>query len=135
MISRPSARDTSVTVKGDDRVTISGRFLRKHKLDEVIQLVNVLRGEMSLVGPRPTVASDYDKMSSIQKRRQTVLPGMTGLAQVNGNTSLRWQERIKFDLYYVRFGSMSLDLGILLKTLLLVLSRKIETHPNGNKEW
>lgn len=105
----------------DDRVTAIGRFLRRSKLDEVPQCLNVLRGEMSLIGPRPErVASlaDYDDEIS---KRLNMLPGMTGLAQVSGNIYLDLSERYKLDVYYVEHYSLWLDVKILLRTVGVVL--------------
>lgn len=105
----------------DDRVTAIGRFLRRSKLDEIPQCLNVLRGEMSLIGPRPErVASlaDYDEEIS---KRLNMLPGMTGLAQVSGNIYLDLSERYKLDVYYVEHFSIWLDIRILLRTVGVVL--------------
>ena len=105
----------------DDRVTSIGRFLRRSKLDEVPQCLNVLRGEMSLIGPRPErVASlaDYDDEIS---KRLLMLPGMTGLAQVSGNIYLDLSERYKLDVYYVEHFSIWLDIRILMRTVGVVL--------------
>lgn len=105
----------------DDRVTAIGRFLRRSKLDEIPQCLNVLRGEMSLIGPRPErVASlaDYDEEIS---KRLNMLPGMTGLAQVSGNIYLDLSERYKLDVYYVEHFSLWLDIRILLRTVGVVL--------------
>lgn len=108
-------------MKDDDRVTAVGRFLRRSKLDEIPQCLNVLKGEMSLIGPRPErVASlaDYDEEIS---KRLNMLPGMTGLAQVSGNIYLDLQERYKLDVYYVEHFSLWLDIRILLRTIGVVL--------------
>ena len=108
-------------MKDDDRVTAVGRFLRRSKLDEIPQCLNVLKGEMSLIGPRPErVASlaDYDEEIS---KRLNMLPGMTGLAQVSGNIYLDLQERYKLDVYYVEHFSLWLDIKILLRTVGVVL--------------
>lgn len=105
----------------DDRVTAIGKFLRRSKLDEIPQCLNVLRGEMSLIGPRPErVASlaDYDDEIS---KRLNMLPGMTGLAQVSGNIYLDLAERYKLDVYYVEHFSLWLDIRILLRTVGVVL--------------
>lgn len=108
-------------MKDDDRVTAVGKFLRRSKLDEIPQCLNVLKGEMSLIGPRPErVASlaDYDEEIS---KRLNMLPGMTGLAQVSGNIYLDLQERYKLDVYYVEHFSLWLDIKILLRTVGVVL--------------
>lgn len=126
---------STTTTKQDPRVTRFGAFARKFKLDELPQLLNVFAGQMSLVGPRPTVFSDLEQMNSEQKRRFSVRPGLTGLAQVNGNTALSWAARIQFDLRYVRSMSLSEDLEILLKTARLLATNRIETHPENDNEW
>lgn len=108
-------------MKDDDRVTAIGHFLRRSKLDEIPQCLNVLKGEMSLIGPRPErVASleDYDEEIS---KRLNMLPGMTGLAQVSGNIYLTLQQRYKLDVYYVEHYSLWLDIKILLRTVGVVL--------------
>jgi lipopolysaccharide/colanic/teichoic acid biosynthesis glycosyltransferase len=127
--------DTTVTSQNDPRVTSLGRLLRKTKIDELPQLINVLNGTMSLVGPRPTVVEDYEKMDEQQKQRVSVNPGITGLAQINGNTSLTWPERIDFDLQYIADWSIWLDVRILLETVLLIISGEADTHPVGKDEW
>ncbi|MBC8488829.1 MAG: sugar transferase [Bacteroidetes bacterium] len=124
-----------VTIYGDPRVTRIGEFLRRWKLDEIPTLWNVVKGEMSLVGPRPTVKMDVEKMDDKQRYRHSVLPGLTGLAQINGNTSLNWPERIKYDLEYIKKRSLMLDLVIIIKTIIIIITRDIETHPKGNTEW
>jgi len=108
-------------MKDDDRVTAVGRFLRRSKLDEIPQCLNVLKGEMSLIGPRPErVASleDYDEEIS---KRLNMLPGMTGLAQVSGNIYLTLQQRYKLDVYYVEHYSLWLDIRIMMRTVGVVL--------------
>ena len=127
--------DATTTLENDPRVTKFGNFIRKTKIDELAQIINVLKGDMSLVGPRPTVLSDYEKMNSTQKRRFEVPPGITGLAQVNGNTSLQWPERIKLDLEYIDKASLFFDIKIIFKTILLILNNKAETHPSTDNEW
>ena len=108
--------------EGDPRITRIGSLLRRWSLDEVPNLVNVLRGEMSLVGPRPTVQVQVDQYTDRQRRRLEVKPGITGWAQVNGRTSLPWNERIELDVWYVDHRSFVLDARILAKTLWLVLT-------------
>jgi lipopolysaccharide/colanic/teichoic acid biosynthesis glycosyltransferase len=125
----------SVTLMDDPRVFFMGRLARKLKIDELPQLLNVLNGTMSLVGPRPTVQEDYERMNRRQRSRCRVLPGLTGLAQVRGNTSLTWPQRIEYDLFYVENQSLWLDLKILARTALLVLTFRAETHPQGISEW
>jgi lipopolysaccharide/colanic/teichoic acid biosynthesis glycosyltransferase len=101
---------------GDARITRLGAWLRRTSFDEVPNLVNVLRGHMSLVGPRPTVQVQVDRYTDRQRRRLDALPGITGWAQINGRASLPWHERIELDLWYVEHASLRLDLRILLRT-------------------
>ena len=105
----------------DSRITRVGAFLRRSSLDELPNLLNVLRGEMTLVGPRPTLPAQVDQYTERQRGRLAVKPGITGWAQVNGRASLPWPERIELDLYYVENRSLSLDLRILLRTPAMVL--------------
>jgi len=105
----------------DSRITRVGAFLRRSSLDELPNLLNVLRGEMTLVGPRPTLPAQVDQYTDRQRGRLAVKPGITGWAQVNGRASLPWPERIELDLYYVENRSLSLDLRILLRTPAMVL--------------
>jgi lipopolysaccharide/colanic/teichoic acid biosynthesis glycosyltransferase len=103
--------------RGDSRITRSGRLLRRFSLDELPNLVNVLRGELSIVGPRPTVAEQVERYTPRQRRRLEVKPGITGWAQVNGRASLPWPERIELDVWYVDHRSVRLDLRILARTV------------------
>jgi len=105
----------------DPRVTRVGAFLRRTSLDELPNLVNVLRGEMSLIGPRPTLPVQVAQYTDRQRGRLAIKPGITGWAQVNGRASLPWAERIELDLYYIEHRSMGLDLRILGRTLAMVL--------------
>ena len=107
---------------GDARITRVGGLLRRLSVDELPNLVNVLRGEMSLVGPRPTVQVQVDAYTPRQRRRLEVRPGITGWAQVQGRASLPWTERIELDLWYVEHASLRLDLRILALTARMVLS-------------
>jgi len=101
---------------GDSRITRIGNFLRRWSIDEVPQLLNVLRGEMSLIGPRPTLGYQVDAYTQRQRGRLAVRPGLTGLAQVSGRNSLTWPERIELDLKYIEEYSLALDWQILLRT-------------------
>jgi lipopolysaccharide/colanic/teichoic acid biosynthesis glycosyltransferase len=103
-------------IEGDTRITRVGRLLRRFSLDELPNLVNVLRGEMAVVGPRPTVQEQVDRYTDRQRRRLEVKPGITGWAQINGRTSLPWPERIELDVWYVEHRSLRLDLRILART-------------------
>jgi lipopolysaccharide/colanic/teichoic acid biosynthesis glycosyltransferase len=107
--------------KGDSRITRIGHLLRKTSIDELPQLWNVLRGEMSLVGPRPTLSYQVERYTDRQRRRLEVKPGLTGWAQVNGRASLSWPERIELDVWYVEHRSLALDLRILLRTVSVLL--------------
>ncbi len=107
--------------EGDTRITRVGRVLRRASLDEVPNLVNVLRGEMSIIGPRPTVPVQVDRYTDRQRGRLAVKPGITGWAQVNGRTDLPWDERIELDLWYIEHRSWRLDLEILWRTARMVL--------------
>ena len=109
-------------VPGDSRITRVGSRLRRLSLDELPNLINVLRGEMALVGPRPTVQQQVDRYTERQLRRLEVKPGITGWAQVNGRTSLPWPERIELDVWYVEHRSLALDLRILFKTVRMLAS-------------
>ena len=101
---------------GDPRITRVGAILRRWSLDELPNLVNVLRGEMSIVGPRPTIQVQVDQYTDRQRKRLDVKPGLTGWAQVNGRASLPWHERIELDLWYVEHRSWRVDLDILRRT-------------------
>ncbi|MDX6203841.1 MAG: hypothetical protein QOJ83_3341, partial [Frankiales bacterium] len=108
-------------MRRDPRVTRSGRFLRKYSLDELPQLLNVLRGNMALVGPRPPLPSEVEAYGADVRRRLMVRPGITGLWQVSGRSDLTWEESVRLDLYYVENWSPALDISILWKTLFAVL--------------
>lgn len=107
--------------KDRDRITRLGKILRRTKIDELPQLFHVFIGDMSLVGPRPTVMKQVHQYTDRQKKRLEMRPGMTGLAQVNGNITLDWEQRIEYDIEYVSGFSLYLDLKILLKTIAIVL--------------
>jgi len=111
-----------LAVNADDpRVTRVGAFLRRTSLDELPNLVNVLRGDMSLIGPRPTLPVQVAQYTERQRGRLAIKPGITGWAQVNGRASLPWTDRIELDLYYIEHRSLALDLRILGRTLAMVL--------------
>jgi undecaprenyl phosphate N,N'-diacetylbacillosamine 1-phosphate transferase len=109
-------------VKDDPRITRIGAFLRRWSIDEFPQVFNVLRGEMSLVGPRPTLKYQVDSYDDFQKRRLEVKPGLTGLATVKGRNLLSWNERIEYDVWYIDNYSLLLDLKILLSTFRVVFA-------------
>jgi lipopolysaccharide/colanic/teichoic acid biosynthesis glycosyltransferase len=102
--------------RGDPRITRAGRLLRRLSLDEVPQLWNVVRGEMSLIGPRPTLAYQVEQYTPRQRKRLDLKPGITGWAQIHGRASLPWEERIELDVWYVENRSPAVDLKILLRT-------------------
>ena len=103
-------------VRDDPRVTRSGRFLRRTGLDELPQLVNVLRGEMSLVGPRPDLVEQAENYTDEDRKRLSVKPGITGWSQIHGREDMTWPERFRYDAWYVENWSLALDLRILLRT-------------------
>ncbi|MFW6015663.1 MAG: sugar transferase [bacterium] len=109
--------------KNDSRITSFGKFLRESSLDELPQLINVIKRDMNLVGPRPLLSWQADEFSAYESRRLEVKPGITGLAQINGRGSLNWEEKIKYDIKYVENRNLMLDLKILLKTIKNVLAQ------------
>lgn len=109
--------------EGDWRITRIGRILRKLSLDEIPQFFNVLRGDMSVVGPRPMLPYQYEYLSEQQRRRFSIRPGITGLAQVSGRNNLPWSERIKLDVEYVSSLSFGMDVSIVFQTLAACLKR------------
>jgi lipopolysaccharide/colanic/teichoic acid biosynthesis glycosyltransferase len=122
---RPGADPVGVgtpVLEGDPRVTRVGRVLRRFSLDEIPNLINVLRGELAIVGPRPTLAAQVELYTERQRRRLEVKPGITGWAQVNGRAGIPWEERIELDVWYVDHRSLALDLRILARTARLLLT-------------
>ena len=118
-------RDSAGELKPDaERLTAFGRVLRTLSLDELPQLWNVVRGDMSLVGPRPLLIEYLDRYSPRQARRHEVLPGITGWAQVNGRNALTWEQKFEYDVLYVDNVSLAVDIRILLKTLTSVVCRR-----------
>jgi lipopolysaccharide/colanic/teichoic acid biosynthesis glycosyltransferase len=111
-------------MRNDPRVTPVGRMLRRLSLDELLQLINVLRGEMSLVGPRPLPQRDYDRLEEWHKKRYLVLPGVTGLWQVSGRSDLDFDDMVRLDFLYLERWSVSLDMSILVKTIPAVFGRR-----------
>jgi len=111
-----------IVARDDPRVTAAGRLLRRTSLDEIPNLVNVLRGEMAIVGPRPTIPAQVKDYTPRQKRRHEVRPGITGWAQVQGRAGIPWEERIELDVEYVDRRSAALDLRILAKTTWLLVT-------------
>jgi exopolysaccharide biosynthesis polyprenyl glycosylphosphotransferase len=125
MIDRAVEKGMGVNIKqDDDRVTRMGKFLRTWSLDELPQIINVLTGDMSIVGPRPTLPYQVELYNDFQRRRLLVKPGITGWAQVNGRNAISWEQRIKLDVWYVENWSLWLDVKILLKTVTVVIRKE-----------
>ncbi|MDP1949138.1 MAG: sugar transferase [Nitrospirota bacterium] len=125
MVQGASDKGLMTTVaEHDDRITQIGKFLRKWSLDELPQLVNVLKGDMSLVGPRPTLEYQVSQYTSLQRRRLEVKPGITGWAQVNGRNALPWARRIELDIWYVDNFTLWLDAKIMFRTIGVFLRRE-----------
>ena len=116
--------DDPIRIENDDRITKIGSILRKTSLDELPNLLNVLRGQMSFVGPRPLVKYESDLYGEYSKKRNSIKPGITGLAQIQGRLDLSLQERLYWDIEYVEKKSFYYDLLIILKTVISVLSRR-----------
>jgi lipopolysaccharide/colanic/teichoic acid biosynthesis glycosyltransferase len=113
----------------EQRLTPLGQFLRSSSLDELPQLWNVLRGQLSLVGPRPLMVRYLERYSSLQARRHDVMPGVTGWSQINGRNALSWEEKLELDVWYVEHWSLWLDLKILARTVIKVLLRTGVSSP------
>ena len=121
--------------KDDARITSVGRWVRATSLDELPQLLNVVTGEMSIVGPRPTVRSQAERYDDFQRRRLEVRPGITGWAQVNGRNAVPWDERIELDVWYVDHRSLRLDMVILWRTIGVLLSGEgVYAEGGGTKD-
>ena len=116
---------------GDSRITKAGRILRKTSVDELPQLWNVVRGEMSLIGPRPTLRYQVERYDERQRKRLDVLPGITGWAQIHGRAALSWDERIELDVWYVEHRSPRVDLKILLRTPLALFGGTYKGESGG----
>ena len=117
--------------RGDARITRVGRFLRRTSIDELPQLWNVVRGDMPVVGPRPTLRYQVDRYTERQRRRLEVRPGLTGWAQIHGRATLPWDERIELDVWYVEHRSPLVDLKILLRTPLALLGGTYKGSTGG----
>jgi lipopolysaccharide/colanic/teichoic acid biosynthesis glycosyltransferase len=122
--ARNEAGGAIFKIRDDPRVTGVGRLLRRYSIDELPQLWNVLRGEMSLVGPRPLPIRDYERLDDLHRKRYLVLPGLTGLWQVSGRSDLTFDELVRLDFYYIETWSIWLDLTIIARTIPVVLGRK-----------
>ena len=132
MVAGAESRGAGFAVnRGDPRITRTGRLLRRLSLDELPQLWNVVRGDMSLIGPRPTLRYQVDEYTPRQRRRLDVKPGLTGWAQVNGRTKLPWDERIELDVWYVEHRSPWVDLKILLRTPLALVTGTYKGETGG----
>ena len=116
----------------DERLTALGRLLRSTSLDELPELVHVVHGQMSLVGPRPLLMSYLERYSDRQQRRHDVRPGLTGLAQVNGRNATTWEQRLEFDVQYVETRTLMLDMKILLRTVVQVVRGVGSTTDGGS---
>ena len=117
--------------RGDTRITRVGRFLRRTSIDELPQLWNVVRGDMSVIGPRPTLRYQVDRYTERQRRRLEVRPGLTGWAQIHGRATLPWDERIELDVWYVEHRSPLVDLKILLRTPLALFGGTYKGSTGG----
>ncbi len=115
----------------DERITRIGKFFRKWGVDELPQLFNVLIGEMSLVGPRPTFKYQTEKYNEFQRKRLSVKPGLTGWALIHGRNSLSWEERIKYDVWYVENWSLWLDVKILIGTFIFIFIKREGVYGRG----
>jgi lipopolysaccharide/colanic/teichoic acid biosynthesis glycosyltransferase len=115
----------------NERITSLGRFMRRTSLDELPQLFNVMKGDISLIGPRPLLPEYLPLYNKDQKRRHLVKPGITGLAQVNGRNAIKWDEKFRYDLYYVENLTFALDLKILIKTIIKVIKGADVYDSNG----
>jgi lipopolysaccharide/colanic/teichoic acid biosynthesis glycosyltransferase len=130
---------TEIVPLGHPAITPVGRFIRRFKIDELPQLFCVLSGQMSMVGPRPAIPEQTDVYNAFQRRRLLVRPGLTGLAQVNSSALESWDERIAYDVHYVRHDDFLMDMGVLIKTIAVVLlgeqrfTRKFAESPYGRQ--
>ncbi len=129
---RTMVNSKSISAKNDEtRITRLGSFLRKTSIDELPVLLNVLKGDMSLVGPRPMPVKYLNRFSDFQKKRFSVKPGITGLAQIKGRNQLSWTKRFQYDVQYTIEKSIKLDIIIIIKTIFIVLLRKGVNPKNG----
>lgn len=126
MIDKYDAKDR--LLPDDKRLTAFGRFLRATSLDELPELVNIIKGDMSFVGPRPLLTQYLDRYTNEQARRQNVRPGLTGWAQINGRNAITWEEKFELDVWYVDHGSFWLDFKIIVMTAKKVLLREGISH-------
>ncbi len=135
MVSGAESMGAGLAVtENDERITRLGAFLRRYSLDELPNLVNVLRGEMAIIGPRPTVPAQVEKYTPRQRGRLAVRPGITGWAQVNGRAGLPWDERIELDLWYIENRSLRLDAEILRRSVAIVVGGE-GLYREGSPAW
>ena len=135
MVSGAESMGAGLAVtENDERITRLGAFLRRYSLDELPNLVNVLRGEMAIIGPRPTVPAQVEKYTPRQRGRLAVRPGITGWAQVNGRAGLPWDERIELDLWYIENRSLRLDAEILRRSAAIVVGGE-GLYREGSPAW
>ncbi|HUW96847.1 MAG TPA: sugar transferase [Anaerolineae bacterium] len=126
MVQGAADKGAGLFIEGQDdpRITRAGRFLRRWSLDELPQFINILRGEMSVVGPRPTLLYQVEQYDQFQRRRLEVKPGITGWAQIHGRNVLSWPERIEYDVWYVDNWNIALDVEIILRTFRVLFQRE-----------
>lgn len=126
MIQGAADQGAGLLIEGQDdpRITKVGKFLRRWSLDEMPQFINIVRGEMSVVGPRPTLLYQVEQYDEFQRRRQEVKPGITGWAQIHGRNLLSWPERIEYDVWYVDNWSFRLDMEIILRTFSVLFKKE-----------
>jgi len=136
MIKNAEKMNTQELDSNDWRITRVGKIIREWSMDELPQLINILKGDMSFIGPRPTLPYQVEEYNSFQVRRLEFKPGLTGWAQVNGRNALSWNEKIKLDIYYIDHWSLKLDLKILLLTIKVVFKKEnlYETKYEEDKE-
>ena len=120
-MQKPSREAQGWTTKNDPRVTRVGRFLRRTSIDELPQLINILKGDMSIVGPRPILTFQMEGCNPYQKQRLTVKPGLTCYWQISGRAEIQWEEWVELDLKYIKDMSIGTDLAIIMKTIPVVL--------------
>ncbi len=128
---RPPALTEDPLSSDEMRISRLGKFLRNSSIDELPALINVIKGEMSLVGPRPLLPQYKERYSPRQARRHEAIPGITGWAQINGRNAISWEERFELDVWYVDNRSLLLDLKILARTICKVISQKDTNHPGS----
>jgi lipopolysaccharide/colanic/teichoic acid biosynthesis glycosyltransferase len=120
-----------ILLSDSERLTIFGQFLRKTSLDEIPQLFNVIKGDLSFVGPRPLLVEYLPLYNDLQKKRHNLKPGITGWAQVNGRNAITWEDKFRLDIYYIENVSFVLDMRILFKTFLRVIKRSDINNVHG----